>query len=143
VSKGTLARKSLDVLDPLIETSPDPWLPLYCRGMNHLHWPRSLRHSDDAAADFRRCIETQQTTGDPAGRPYYERTYVALGDAYAKDGHLDDARRVWTEAIVLFPDSAALQQRLAITDARSLRRFVEDARSLQRPIDTDLSFVDR
>ncbi|MFQ5495009.1 MAG: FG-GAP-like repeat-containing protein, partial [Phycisphaerae bacterium] len=59
VSKGTLARKSLDQLDLVIDTHGGSWVAYYTRGMNHLYWPRALRHSDDAVADLERCLEIQ------------------------------------------------------------------------------------
>jgi hypothetical protein len=142
ISKGTLARKSLDVLDELVERDPEWWLAVYCRGMNHLHWPRGLRHSAAAARDFRRCLELQRRGGDEAGRPYYVRAHIALGDALAKDGLYGDARRAWRRGLDLFPDDPDLLRRLELRDRRDVRAFVEDARNLQRPVDTDLGFVD-
>ena len=50
-------------------SSPDMWLAYYCRGMNHLHWPRALLHSDDAARDWMealyraRWLEERDTAG--------------------------------------------------------------------------------
>ncbi len=141
VSKGTLARKSLDEVTRVIDHDGGTWLTHYIRGMNHLHWPRALRHSDDAAAEFERCLEIQSAASDP--RDYFVRTHVALGDAYAKDGHADRARAVWRAALEHYPDAEAISTRLGITDDDALLDFVEDARSIDRPIDTDMSFVER
>ena len=41
-----------------------------------------------------------------------------------------------------FPNSIELKDRLAIKDDKQLLKFVETQRSLDRPIDTDLSFLD-
>jgi len=144
VSKGTLARKGLDQLDEVIKAQPESWVAFYCRGMNHLHWPRSLRHSDDAASDFRRCIEFQNKEledGKPI-RPYWERVYVAIGDAYAKAGEYEDGRRSWREGAKLFPQSTDFPARLAITEDKELLKFVESKRSLESPLDTSLAFLD-
>jgi len=137
VCKGTLARQSLDQLDALLAAEPDSWIAHYARGMNHLHWPRALRHTPAAIDDFRRCLELQR--GEPAAR-HHERPYVLLGDALAKEGSPDEARRIWQEGRTRFPDSAALASRLDLDDNDRLRAFVEEERSLERPIDTDLAF---
>ncbi|MCP3904664.1 MAG: hypothetical protein GY715_13640 [Planctomycetes bacterium] len=142
VSKGTLARKSLDILDELLEDDPRWWLALYCRGMNHLHWPRALRHNAAAADDFRRCIELQRRSGAGAGRPYYVRAHIARGDALAKDGRYGDARRAWRSGLRLFPGNPELLRRLDRKDRRDVRALIEDVRTLERPIDTDLGFID-
>jgi tetratricopeptide (TPR) repeat protein len=143
VCKGTLARKSLDPLDALIEAGEDDWLIRYARGMNHLHWPRALRHSPDAIVDFRRCLELQRGRGAAGARPFHERAFVLLGDALAKNKSHADARRVWREGLAQFSGSRALAERLAIDGDEALLDYVEDRRSLEQPIDTDLSFMDR
>ncbi len=143
VSKGTLARKSLDQLDEVVEKHPKLWVGYYTRGMNHLHWPRSLRHSDDAAADFEQCIKIQRETNEGRVEPYYARIYVALGDAWAKYKEYAKARAAWRDGLKLFPDSVELKERLAIADDSALLKFVESKRSLEQPIDTSLSFLDR
>jgi len=143
VSKGSLARQSLDQLDACLTAQPDSWLDHYLRGMNHLHWPRALQHSADAARDFARCVELQEKAGKAAAQPSHLRAYVGLGDAYAKDGKPAKAREAWCTGQKKFPDAQELKERLAITDDSKLRKFVEDQRSLDRPIDTDLSFMDR
>ncbi len=143
VSKGTLARKSLDHFDKVIVDHPSMWVAVYCRGMNHLHWPRALLHSDDAVRDFQRCIELQKLDASSTMRPYFVRTYVALGDAHTKTKKYDEARRAWRDGLAGFPESAELKERLAINDNRALLKYVESKRSLQQPIDTGLSFLDR
>ena len=143
VSKGTLARKSLDQLDAYLAKEPDSWLGHYTRGMNHLHWPRALMHSADAAKDFATCVELQTQAARGVVRPEYFRSHVCLGDAYAKNRQMDKGRAAWQAGLKIFPDSKELKDRLAIKDDTQLLKFVETQRSLERPIDTDLSFMDR
>jgi len=143
VSKGTLARKSLDQLDPYLATDADSWIGHYTRGMNHLHWPRALQHSGDSAKDFIRCIELQKKGGRPAAKPCHLRTWVGLGDAHTKNKEMDQARQAWREGLQAFPNAAELKDRLAIADNAQLLKYVEGQRSLEHPIDTDLSFMDR
>jgi len=138
VCKGTLARKGLDLLDPMIEKTPDSWLLHYTRGMNHLHWPRALRHSDDAAEDLGHCIKLQQRSGTV--NPYYERIHIALGDAWTKAGEYDKARQAWRQGMADFPQGSKLVERLAISSDEALLDYVEEQRNLEQRVDTDLSF---
>ncbi|NOT00375.1 MAG: CRTAC1 family protein [Phycisphaerales bacterium] len=141
VSKGTLARKSLDQMDIIIEQKGDWWPAYYARGINHLHWPRALRHSDDAAVDFEKCVSIQIREGAAKSKPYFERTYVLLGDSRAKNKEYDAARKAWRDGLKLFPESTELKKRLAIAADGEVLEFVEDARSLESPIDTDFTFL--
>lgn len=142
ICQGSLARKSLGQLDEVIARDRDSWVALFCRGMNHLHWPRVLRHADDAVKDFNRCLQLQKR--DPAGnaKPYYAHTHVALGDAYAKAKQYERAIAAWQEGLDLFPNSAELKERLAIKSHRAMLKFVERKRGLDRPVDTALAFLD-
>lgn len=140
--KGSLARQSLARLDRVIARDRDSWVALYCRGMNHLHWPRVFRHADDAAEDFKRCLGLQPR--DPAGEApsYHVRTHIGLGDAYAKGKRYRQASEAWREGLKRFPYSAELKERLAIKDERAILAFVERRRGLDRPVDTSLAFLD-
>lgn len=141
VSKGSLANKAINVLNDVIEENPKNWLALYCRAMNHLHWPRALRHSDDAVADFQKCLDLQQVNGATAEKSYHVRTYLGLGDAYAKMKSYTEARRAWNDGLRLFPQDPGLNRRLGITDDDKLFDFVMEQRSLENPIDSDLTFI--
>ncbi|MEM7052657.1 MAG: FG-GAP-like repeat-containing protein [Acidobacteriota bacterium] len=140
VCKGTLARKALDQADYLIEKYPDHWPAYYMRGLNHLHWPRGLRHSDDAAEDLERAIELAETSADEAEEQRI-LSWVALGDALAKDGRVAEAREAWQEGFRLYP-VGPLEERLAVEGDDQVKAFVEDQRTLERRIDTNLSFID-
>ncbi len=140
VCKGSVAKRGLDEADKVLAAQPDSWLALYSRGMNHLHWPRALRHSDDAARDLERCAELQEQSGVVA--PYQQRVYVALGQAYAKAGRYDEARRAWRRGLGRFPGADELERHLEIDSDDELLSFVKEKRSLQAPVDTDLSFYD-
>jgi tetratricopeptide (TPR) repeat protein len=110
--------------------------------MNHLHWPRALLHSDDAATDLARCIEFQRKSESAGPENYFVRTYVALGDTFAKAKEYDRAREAWRQGTKLFAASPELKERLSITDNSALLKYVESKRSLEQPIDTGLSFLD-
>jgi hypothetical protein len=59
------------------------------------------------------------------------------------DRQIDKARAAWQAGLKAFPDSKELKDRLAIKDDTQLLKFIETQRSLEHPIDTDLSFMDR
>ena len=139
VCKGTKARQGLDELDTVIEAHPDSWLAIYSRGMNHLHWPKALRHSAAAAEDLERCLALHE--GDKI-RAFDLRAWLALGQAYAKDGRYDEARGAWKRGLERFPDAQDLKDLLAINDDAELAEVVEEARSLEAPIDTNVAFYD-
>ncbi|MFQ5740113.1 MAG: FG-GAP-like repeat-containing protein [Acidobacteriota bacterium] len=141
VCKGRLARRSLDQLDLLIEADESWWPALYARGMNHLYWPRALRHSDLAASDFRKCIEVQTRGGPPDARFYYGRSYVGLGDALAKEGDFSGARKAWQKGWSVFPGNPDLKERLALESLEKARAYVERVRNPEGQMDTDLSFL--
>jgi hypothetical protein len=140
VSKGQLATKALDQLKAALKQSPDWWPGLYASSMNHLHWPRALRHTPHAIKHLKHCLQIQSASGDPAGRPYYVRTHILIGDAYAKNGDHDAARKAWRRGLELFPDNPELKKRLAISDG-DLPAFIKNQYNLEQQIDTDFSFL--
>jgi len=139
VSKGTLARQALDQLDLLLSFDQDWWPALYSRAMNHLHWPRALRHSDDAARDFQALIDLQAQSD--VQRSYYVRAYIGLGDALAKDDKFEEARDAWREGLAKFPNHPELLERTALKSSDEARAYIEDKRNLERQVDTDFSFL--
>jgi hypothetical protein len=110
--------------------------------MNHLHWPKAFKHSDEAAADLQRCIQLQESAGKGNEKPYFLRPHIALGDAHVKSKQYDKARQVWQDALDLFAEDRELLLRLEISDDGQLLQFVLSQRSLDLPVDTDLSFLD-
>ncbi len=144
VCKGTLARKSLVQVGILIEADETWWPAVYARAMNHLHWPRALRHSTMAIADFKRCIallQNQTKSGSKQVRSYHVRTYIGLGDALAKNEEFKKAQVAWREGLSLFPGTPELKERIALKTGEEALAFVEKVRNLEKQIDTDFSFL--
>jgi tetratricopeptide (TPR) repeat protein len=140
MTKGTLAQKSLDQLDAVLAAEPDSWAALYTRAMNHLHWPRALNHSDDAARDFQSLIELQEAAAGDSP-PHFLWAYRGLGDARAKDGDFERARAAWARGRERFPSSDELESRLALGSAEAALAFVVAECSLESEIETDYSFL--
>lgn len=141
VQQGQQSNLSMEHLTKIIEQDSIFWGAWYGRGMNHLHWPRMMRHAPDAIADFKQALKLQNELNLSPPKPYFELTYLGLGDAYVKDRDHAEARAVWREGLALFPHSAKLRRRLSIADDEELEAFVKKTRSLKKPINTDMWMI--
>ena len=142
VNRGALAGKALEQAEMVVAARPDSWVSYYARGLNHLNWPRAFHHSEDAIKDLTKCVEIQERHGGQGGRPYYLKVLVALGDAYTKAAKYKEAREAWQRGLKAFPEAKELKARL---DARSDEEqlvYVQSQRSLDKPVDTSLAFLD-
>jgi tetratricopeptide (TPR) repeat protein len=142
VSQGALAGKALEQADLVVAANSNQWVSYYTRGLNHLNWPRAFRHSEDAIKDLTKCAEIQEQHGDQGGKPYYLKVHVALGDACTKAGKYQEAREAWQHGLKVFPDAKELRARLETKDDRAQLSYVESQRSLEKPVDTSLTFLD-
>jgi len=140
VGQGILSNRSIGELNKVLAMEPGSWAAMYGRAMNHLHWPKVLRHAPQAVEDFKSCLKLQAEIPKEKLRPHHLLPYLGLGDAYVKNDQLAEARSVWKEAQKLFPSDSRLAHRLTLDDA-DLRKLVDEERGLARPIDTDLSFL--
>lgn len=141
VGQGLLSNKSISQLTKIIEKDSSNWSAVYARAMNHLHWPRAMRHAPDAVADFELAIAIEKGMNLSRTKPVFERSYTGLGDALLKDKRHDEARTVWREGLRLYPKSSGLRKRLSIEDNEELEQFMKQARRLNKQIDTDMSAV--
>jgi tetratricopeptide (TPR) repeat protein len=142
VNQGALAGKALEQADMVVAAKPDLWVSYYARGLNHLNWPRVFRHSEDAIKDLTRCVEIQERQGGQGGKPYYLKVRVALGDAYTKAGQYKEARDAWQRGLKAFPDAMELKARLDTKGDQEQLDYVQSQRSLNKPVDTSLAFLD-
>ncbi|HWR82340.1 MAG TPA: tetratricopeptide repeat protein [Candidatus Deferrimicrobium sp.] len=141
VSQGLLSNKSINRLTQVIEQDSSNWAAWYARAMNHLHWPRAMRHGTQSIHDFQQALKIQSAMNLPKPRPYFVLTYIGLGDALVKEKRHDEARDVWRRGLELFSKNAHLRKRLTLADNVQLEKFVEKARWLEKQIDTDLSIL--
>jgi tetratricopeptide (TPR) repeat protein len=126
----------------VVAANSNQWVSYYARGLNHLNWPRALRHSEDAIKDLAQCVEIQEQHGGQGGKQYYLKVHVALGDACTKAGKYQEARESWQRGLKAFPDAKELRARLDTKDDAGQLKYVESQRSLERPVDTSLAFLD-
>ncbi len=141
VSQGKLSNLSMAQLTKVIEADSSNWAAWYARAMNHLHWPRAMKHAKSSIADFEKALELQEAMGLSKPRRNFEYTYIGLGDALVKDYRHDEAREAWRRGLELFPHSAQLKKRLSIADNVELEEWLKKARALEKQIDTDLSII--
>ena len=142
MNQGALAGKALEQADMVVAANSNQWVSYYARGLNHLNWPRAFRHSEDAIKDLTKCVEIQERRGGQGGKSYYLKVHVALGDACTKAGRYQEAREAWQRGLKSFPVAMELRARLDTKDDQAQLRYVESQRSLDKPVDTSLAFLD-
>jgi tetratricopeptide (TPR) repeat protein len=141
VGQGKLSNRSMAQLTSVIEADSSNWAAWYARAMNHLHWPRAMKHAKRSIADFEKAIELQNALGLSTPKSYFEYSYIGLGDALVKDLRHSEAREIWRQGLELFPNSAELNKRLSFEDNTELEEWMKKARALSKQIDTDLSII--
>jgi tetratricopeptide (TPR) repeat protein len=132
-----LGGRAISLFSEVLNADPADWAARYARGMTHVLFPRQSRHSDPAVKDLDRLIAQQKTM---AWRPYHVLTHIGLGDAYVVNKQKSLARETWEEGRKLYGDHPELTARLAL-EAAAMDSAVSAFRSLERPFDTDLSFL--
>lgn len=147
VGQGKLSKQSIALLNQVLD-SPEPamaestrWAALYALGLNHLYWPKALRHAGAAEEALRRCLSFQKTMRDGDAPAYFMLPYLGLGDALVKLGRLSEARAVWREARQSFPEEPRLAERLALDDDERLTDLIDRVRGLGVAVDTDLTIL--
>lgn len=140
LKQGSLSTRSIEHMDLLIEGDPKDWLALYIRGLNNLYWPTWFRRAPQAIEDLSRCVAISEQLPKGEVRTFHRLAYLALGDAQTKIGDVAAARATWRRGIERHPGAGDLAQRLAVAEAE-LPQAVAAARDIEKPIDTDLSFL--
>jgi tetratricopeptide (TPR) repeat protein len=143
VTQAQLSTKSMRELKKVLEKKPDFWIATFAMGMNHLYWPKAMKHSPKSIEFFQKCLVLQDDMMKKEGKPknYFVRVYIGLGDAYAKNGEFDKAHEIWRKGQEYFPEEVHLKERLAIADNEALINFIDDYRQLAARVNTDLSIT--
>jgi len=110
------------------------WIAYYSRGNAYLYWPKVFGRTSLGIADLEQAMKMQK---QDKKRSYHVRAFVSLGDGYWKMDDLAKARATWQEGLALFPDSAALKDRLA-RDADALKEYIENVLDPAKRVDTNL-----
>jgi tetratricopeptide (TPR) repeat protein len=135
ITQVILANTALGEFAKAVDLQPS-WLAYYTRGESYLFWPRIFRKAPLGVADLEKALSLQK---GPA-KPYYVRTYVALGDGYCKMELLDKARVTWQEGLRQFPDNAQLKDRLSL-HGDELVQHIENGFDPNKRVDTDLRVI--
>ena len=134
ITQVILANNALNEFKLAVEKQPT-WLAYYTLGNSYLFWPTICGRAPLGIENLQHAIAIQQRD---RVRQYHVRTFIALGDGYWKIGRHDEARRTWSDGAALFPDNAALRDRLSNADV-AVDRIIEQAFDPTRRVDTDLS----
>lgn len=105
---GFLSKRAIKQFETVIERDPDDWAANYGIGMNYLHWPDYFKKNDRAMIYLEKTADLQR---NQKTQPYFILTYIRLGDAYAKNGKIDEAYAIWQEGLDVFPNHADLVSR--------------------------------
>ena len=151
--KAPASVESVHLLSAILVHDPTYVPALYGRGLNYLHrparlvWPEAQKTVPDAAShDLGLCVALGRKIG--GGSPRLVSTLaLALGDAYAKEGHHDRARSWWQIAQNASSDAdvrAAIERRWGWTDGEVLDRLESELEGrmldLEHPM-TDLALM--
>ena len=132
ITQVLLANNALNAFTRSIEVKPS-WISLYTRGNSYLFWPKIFGRAANAVADIEAAMKLQSG----AMKPYYIRTWNALGDSYWKTDDFEKAKQAWRDGLKHFPESAALKSRVA-KDGDELKAVIDDTYDITRRVDTSL-----
>jgi tetratricopeptide (TPR) repeat protein len=133
ITQVILANTALGEFSKAVEINPN-WIALYTRGASYLFWPKIFNKAPLGVADLEKALELQRSG---PRKPFYVRTFIALGDGYCKTGQMDKAREIWQEGLYQFPDNAQLKERLSL-NGDQLITLIENGFNPNKRVDTDL-----
>jgi tetratricopeptide (TPR) repeat protein len=156
VARGEWLKKSIKQLSHLIQMDqrePDEeqrkhhadtaWMGNYFRGRLYVHSTENQSLILKGVADFRRCIEKQKDEklfNKP--QPFFVLPYVAVCDAFAKSGDVQQARLALKEGNRLFPEHQEILKRKQMSDEQLLTWAAEQY-SPDVNVNTDLSTLSK
>lgn len=133
ITQVILANTALGEFSKAVDINPS-WLALYTRGASYLFWPKIFNKAPLGVADLEKAITLQR---DGPRKPFYVRTYVALGDGYCKMGQIEKATATWQEGLRQFPGDSKLKDRLSL-HGDQLVTLIENNFDPNKRVDTDL-----
>jgi tetratricopeptide (TPR) repeat protein len=133
ITQVILANTALGEFTKSVELRPS-WIGYYTRGVSYLFWPKIFGRAKLGVADLETAIKLQRAGPK---KPYYARSWVALGDGYWKADELDKAVATWREGLKAFRGDAALESRLS-KQGDDLKALIEDTLDPSKRVDTNL-----
>jgi len=131
---------SINILNGVLQQNPYNIIARYARGLNHLYWPVLMRHLPFAQQDLQYAVALASFQRS-ISTVFLPDAYIALGDVFAKNGDIKEARNVWLNGLEVTPtqDQALLHQRLAIPQDQLNAQENQQLRGLGVYVDTDLT----
>jgi tetratricopeptide (TPR) repeat protein len=133
ITQVILANNALGEFTKSLEAKAS-WIGYYTRGNSYLFWPRIFGRTSLGIADLNEALKIQNA--EPK-KSYHARVYVALGDGYWKIDEFDKATATWKQGLQLFPDNAALKERLS-KPVDQLKPVMDAAYDPAKRVDTSL-----
>ncbi len=130
--------RSISVLNEVLGKNPYNVFARSARGLNHLYWPSLMGHLPQAQVDLQYVVALSVPLS-AISQALTPSAYVALGDVFAKDGQIEQARNVWLNGKSVVADAAQLDQRLNIAPDQLVNQENGPLRGLGVSVDTDLT----
>ncbi len=89
--------------------NPENWEARFGRAALLASTPAGAGRLVDGKNQLQELLRWQE---DKPSKPAYSRTYLLLGDVYAREGNREEARRVWEQGLARFPENQDLRKRL-------------------------------
>lgn len=137
--QGWLSSRSMSHMTEVIEWEPNDWPAYYIRGLNGLYWPTLFHKLPRAITDLQFCINLSDKLPKGLLKPYHVLAFVALGDAYVKDGDVSKGQEIYKKGLSLHK-SSELEKRLRMSSEK-LTEFIKEFRHTDRTVDTEISFL--
>jgi tetratricopeptide (TPR) repeat protein len=129
---------SINILGKVIAGHPYNVIARFARGLNNLYWPSLMGHLPQSQEDLQYSAALTRPLSTIT-QAFTTDAYVALGDVFAKDGKVDQARNVWLNGQNLVPNSSLLSARLRIPQNQLVSEENNQLRGLGVYVDTDLA----
>lgn len=108
--KAILAMKADQTLEAALNLDPVNWEARFTKAVGMSYWPPELNKDGEVIEQFRMLIQQQESENQ---QPQFARTYLRLGEQYAKAGYADYAAQVWERGASLFPTNPDLRKKLS------------------------------
>jgi len=129
---------SINTLNGVIAKYPYNIVARFARGLNNLYWPTLMGHLPQAQTDLLYVVALTRPLSS-ISQAFIPQAYTALGDVFAKDGKVEQARNVWLNGKIVVPDSSLLNARLSIPKDQLVNEENGPLRGLGVPVDTGLA----
>lgn len=138
VCQAQASWSSINVLHGVLADHPYNVIARFASGLNNLYWPSLMGHLPMAQVDLQYAVALTRPLAS-ISQAFIPDAYVALGDVFAKDGKVDQARNVWLNGQAIVPNSSLLNSRLSIPQNQLVNEENNQLRGLGVYVDTDLA----